>query len=56
MYKGNIVKLRAYKEDDIKKAVEFINDEEVKKLLDSSIPFPITKWEEEEWIKSLNKQ
>ncbi len=52
MYRGKLIKLRAYKESDIERAVEFINDEEVKKFLDSNIPFPITKWEEEEWVKS----
>ena len=52
MYNGKLVKLRAYKEADIERAIEFINDEEVKKLLDSNIPFPMTKWQEEEWIKS----
>lgn len=52
MYSGQLVKLRAYKEDDIEKAVEFINDEEVKKLMDSNIPFPMTKWQEEEWVRS----
>ena len=52
MYNGDLVKLRAYKEDDVERAVEFINDEEVKKLLDSNIPFPMTKWQEEEWVKS----
>ena len=51
MYNGDLVKLRAYKEDDVERAVEFINDEEVKKLLDSNIPFPMTKWQEEEWVK-----
>lgn len=52
MYSGQLVKLRAYKEEDIEKAVEFINDEEVKKLMDSNIPFPMTKWQEEEWVRS----
>ena len=52
MYKGNLVKLRAYKETDIERLVEFINDEEVKKFLDSNIPFPMTKWQEEEWVRS----
>lgn len=52
MYSGKLVKLRAYKEEDIEKAVEFINDEEVKKFLDSNIPFPMTKWQEEEWVRS----
>ena len=52
MYKGNLVKLRAYKEEDIELATEFINDEENKKLLCIGVPFPMTKWEEESWIKS----
>ncbi|MGN0028037.1 GNAT family N-acetyltransferase [uncultured Clostridium sp.] len=52
MYRGKLVKLRAYREEDIERAVEFINDEETKKFLDTAIPFPITKWQEEEWIKS----
>ncbi|GAB6169465.1 GNAT family protein [Clostridium carnis] len=52
MYKGNLVKLRAYKEEDIDRATEFINDEETKKLLVIDTPFPITKWKESEWIKS----
>ena len=52
MYKGNLVKIRAYKEDDIELATEFINDEENKKLLCIGVPFPMAKWEEESWIKS----
>ena len=52
MYKGKLVKLRAYKESDIERGTEFINDEEVKKFLYTDIPFPSTKWEEEEWVKS----
>lgn len=52
MYSGQLVKLRAYKEEDIEKATVYINDEEVKKLMDSTIPFPMTKWQEEEWIRS----
>lgn len=52
MYSGQLVKLRAYKEEDIEKATVYINDEEVKKLMDSNIPFPMTKWQEEEWVRS----
>lgn len=52
MYKGKLVKLRAYKEEDIELATKFINDEETKKLLCIGIPFPMTKWEEESWVKS----
>lgn len=52
MYNGKLVKLRAYREEDIERAVEFTNDEEVKKLLDSNTPFPMTKWQEEEWVRT----
>lgn len=52
MYYGEKVCLRAYREEDIPKATAFVNDEELKKLLVTNIPFPMTLWEEEEWIKS----
>lgn len=52
MYYGEKVLLRGYKEEDIEKAYEFVNDFEVKRLLDPNTPFPITKWEEESWVKS----
>ncbi|MGL5380951.1 GNAT family N-acetyltransferase [Clostridium sp.] len=51
MYNGKLVKLRAYKEEDIALAVKFVNDEETKKLLDSGAIFPMTIWQEEEWVK-----
>ena len=52
MYYGEKVCLRAYREEDIPKATSFVNDEELKKLLVTNVPFPMTLWEEEEWIKS----
>lgn len=52
MYYGEKVCLRAYEEKDIKRATEFVNDRELKKFLVTGIPFPMTSWEEEEWIKS----
>lgn len=52
MYYGEKVCLRAYREEDIPKATSFVNDEELKKLLVTNIPFPMTLWEEEEWVKS----
>ena len=55
MYKGKLVKLRAYREEDIERSVKFVNDEEVVKLLFTAIPFPTTKWDEEKWLKS-NKE
>ena len=54
MYYGEKICLRAYKEDDIPIATKFINDKELKKLLVTNIPFPMTYWEEHDWIKSQN--
>lgn len=56
MYKGKKVLLRAYKEEDIEKVLEFVNDSEVKSFLDLNIPFPINKWNEERWIKKIREQ
>lgn len=52
MYYGEKVCLRAYKEEDIQKAAAFVNDKELKKLLVTSVPFPMTLWEEADWVKS----
>lgn len=52
MYYGDKICLRAYKEDDIPLATKYVNDKELKKLLVTTIPFPMTTWEEESWIKS----
>ena len=52
MYCGEKIRLRAYKEEDIPLATKFVNDRELKKLLVTNIPFPMTNWEEESWIKS----
>lgn len=52
MYYGSKVLLRAYKEYDISLATKFMNDRELKNLLVSTIPFPMTYWEEESFIKS----
>ncbi|KGK85998.1 GNAT family protein [Clostridium sp. HMP27] len=52
MYYGEKVCLRAYKEEDINIATSFVNDKELKKFLVTTIPFPMSLWEEETWIKS----
>lgn len=52
MYYGEKVCLRAYKEEDIKVATGLVNDAELQKFLSPRIPFPMSPWEEEEWIKS----
>ena len=52
MYYGEKVCLRAYREEDKPIATSFVNDEELKKFLVTNIPFPMTLWEEEEWVRS----
>lgn len=52
MYYGEKVCLRAYKEEDIKLAAEFMNDKELQRFLNPRIPLPISVWQEEEWIKA----
>ncbi|GAA0116094.1 GNAT family N-acetyltransferase [Clostridium senegalense] len=53
MYSGEKVKLREYKKEDIRKAQKYMNDPEIKKLLNSNIPYPITFEDEERWYESL---
>ncbi len=52
MYYGEKVCLRAYKEEDIPIALSLVNDKELKKFLVTGIPFPMSPWEEESWVKS----
>lgn len=52
MYYGEKVCLRAYEEKDVPIAVSLVNDKELKKFLVTGIPFPMSPWEEESWIKS----
>lgn len=52
MYVGEKVKLREYKREDIKLAQEFVNDVEVKKMLNPGIPFLYTYEDEEKWFES----
>lgn len=54
MFEGKLVRLRAYRKEDIEKALEFANDPEVKKYLVPGIPFPWRKEDEEKWYQSLN--
>lgn len=52
MYCGEKVVLRAYKEEDIDVALKLVNDKELKKFLVNNIAFPMSRLEEEQWIKS----
>ena len=54
MYTGNKVRLREYRKDDAKQAQDYINDPEVKRLLNPGIPFLNTFEDEEKWIEGLS--
>ncbi|ADL06819.1 GNAT family N-acetyltransferase [Thermosediminibacter oceani] len=50
MFTGEKVRLRAYRKEDLEKALQFINDPEVKRFLAPGIPFPLTESDEEKFI------
>jgi len=56
MYKGEKIKLREYREEDIETVQKYINDPEVKKLLHAGIPYLYTLEDEEKWYESLSAQ
>jgi RimJ/RimL family protein N-acetyltransferase len=58
MYTGEKVRLREYRQEDIPQALAYVNDPEVKRLLNPSIPYPLTLSDEEKWVaeQSANSQ
>ncbi len=55
MYTGNRVRLREYRKEDAQRAKSYINDPEVKRLLDSSVPSLKTLHDEERWIADISE-
>lgn len=56
MYTGNKVRLREYRKEDVKLAQSYLNDREIRKLLNPGIPYPLTFGDEEKWVESLSSQ
>jgi RimJ/RimL family protein N-acetyltransferase len=52
LYTGKLVRLRAYEKSDISTILQFLNDPEVKRLMNPGIPYPITVEDEEKWLAS----
>ena len=52
MYQGELVRLRAYRKDDLPKIQMFLNDFEVRTLTQSTTPYPYTLEDEEKWYES----
>jgi len=57
MFTGNKIRLREYMKEDAPLAQKYLNDPEIKRLLNPRIPFPITLEEEHKWLEfnSLSK-
>lgn len=54
MYVGEKIRLREYRKEDVKKAQEYVNDPEIKKLLNPGVPFLYTFEDEQRWFDSLS--
>lgn len=52
MYEGKLVRLRAYKKEEINQILEYINDPEIKRLTTPIVPYPFTYEDEEKWLNS----
>lgn len=51
MFTGKLVKLRAYKSEDIEKAQAYVNDPDFKRLVMPGVPYPLTLKDEETFIQ-----
>lgn len=54
MYTGNKVRLREYRKEDTERALYYINDAEIKRLLTPGIPYLNTLEDERKWIEGLS--
>lgn len=52
MYTGELVRLRAYRKEDIPLAQAYLNDPEMKTNLAPGLPYPYTLEDEEKWYAS----
>ncbi|AGK99358.1 GNAT family N-acetyltransferase [Clostridium pasteurianum] len=54
MYTGKKVRLKEYRKEDVKLVQSYVNDSEIKKLLNPGIPYLYTFEDEEKWFESLS--
>lgn len=55
LYKGELVKLREYRQSDIELAYKYMNDLDVALNLNPGIPYPMTMEREQEWYQNQMK-
>lgn len=54
MFEGKLVRLREYRREDIGLKLNYINDPEVLRYLESGIPYPMTLNEELKWFDAIS--
>jgi RimJ/RimL family protein N-acetyltransferase len=54
MLGGKLVRLRAYKKEDMILAQKYVNDPETKILLQSSVPYPYTIEDQGKWYENIS--
>ncbi|MBN2069283.1 MAG: GNAT family N-acetyltransferase [Opitutales bacterium] len=52
MFTGKLVRLREYRESDLEKALQFVNQADVSLNLYPTVPFPYTLEDERKWLSS----
>lgn len=54
MYTGELVRLRAYRKEDLELATKYINGAEVRQYIELGVPFLYTMHNEEEWYEKIS--
>ena len=54
MFDGKLVRLREYRKEDIELRLNYVNDPEVLRFLESGIPYPLTLNEECKWFEAIS--
>lgn len=54
MLDGRLVRLREYRKEDISLKLNYVNDPEVLRYMESGIPYPITLNEELKWFDAIS--
>jgi len=53
MFEGKMVRLREYRKEDINLKLNYINNPEILRYLESGIPYPVTFNEELKWFEAI---
>ncbi|MFW6120546.1 MAG: GNAT family N-acetyltransferase [Petrotogales bacterium] len=54
MFEGKLVRLRAYRKEDMDEAYNLVNDLEVRGFLNPGIPYPLKREEEDKFYENLS--